>query len=157
MTGTPTYLPSRLFAGAGALLFTAVAVRSVFDLLTSEGADLLFFGFFSVIIGMAAAMCWWFVLRGHLAESRAVMGAGCLSGLIVGGVAFLAGFIGPILLAPDANQGPLLGIFFTGPLGFVVGTAGGVIVAKLRRRKGQSDGDGGHLPSAWPRTEVDEP
>ena len=148
MTGAPTYLPSRLLAGAGALLFTAFAVRSVFNLLTSERADLLFYGFFIVIISMAAAMCWWFVLRGHIAESRAVMGAGCLSGLVVGGVAFLAGFIGPILLTPEANQGPLLGIFFTGPLGFVVGTAGGVIVAKLRRRKEQSGGDNGHLPNA---------
>ena len=46
--------------------------------------------------------------------------------MIVGGVAFAAGFFGPILLAPDANQGPLLGIFITGPLGFAVGLAWGV-------------------------------
>jgi hypothetical protein len=36
-------------------------------------------------------------------------------------VGFAAGFFGPILLRPDANQGPLLGIFFTGPLGAAVG------------------------------------
>jgi len=41
--------------------------------------------------------------------------------LIVGGFGFLAGYIGPIILAPDANQGPLLGIFITGPLGFFAG------------------------------------
>jgi len=46
--------------------------------------------------------------------------------MVVGGVAFAAGFFGPILLAPGANQGPLLGIFITGPLGFVVGLAWGV-------------------------------
>jgi len=46
--------------------------------------------------------------------------------MVVGGVAFAAGFFGPILLAPGANQGPLLGIFITGPLGFAVGLAWGV-------------------------------
>jgi hypothetical protein len=44
-----------------------------------------------------------------------------LGGLILGGIGFAAGFFGPILLTPEANQGPLLGIFITGPLGFVVG------------------------------------
>ena len=46
--------------------------------------------------------------------------------MLVGGVAFAAGFFGPIVLAPDANQGPLLGIFITGPLGFAVGLALGL-------------------------------
>src|SRR5262245_14314455 len=30
---------------------------------------------------------------------------------LVGGLGFLAGFVGPILLTPDSPQGPLLGIF----------------------------------------------
>jgi hypothetical protein len=33
----------------------------------------------------------------------------------------VGGFLGPMILAPEANQGPLLGIFITGPLGLVVG------------------------------------
>lgn len=41
--------------------------------------------------------------------------------LIVGGIAFLGGFIGPIIFTPEANQGPLFGIFFTGPIGAVFG------------------------------------
>jgi hypothetical protein len=41
--------------------------------------------------------------------------------LIVGGFGFLIGFVGPMIYAPDANQGPLLGIFVTGPLGFLLG------------------------------------
>ena len=40
-------------------------------------------------------------------------------------VGFAAGFFGPILLNPDANQGPMLGIFITGPggafAGFILG------------------------------------
>lgn len=41
------------------------------------------------------------------------------------------GFFEPILLNPDANQGPLFGIFISGPLGFVVGAALGVILPFL--------------------------
>ena len=45
---------------------------------------------------------------------------------VVGGVAFAAGFFGPLIFTPEANQGPLLGIFITGPLGFVFGMGIGV-------------------------------
>ena len=51
--------------------------------------------------------------------------AAFLGGVLVGGIGFIGGFFGPILLDPGANQGPLLGIF-TGPLGFVAGAIGGV-------------------------------
>jgi hypothetical protein len=46
--------------------------------------------------------------------------------LVLGGVGFAAGFFGPMALRPDANQGPMVGIFITGPggalLGLVLGT-----------------------------------
>ncbi|MBC7781731.1 MAG: hypothetical protein H7125_16680, partial [Proteobacteria bacterium] len=45
---------------------------------------------------------------------------------------FLVGFVGPILVVPEANQGPLLGIFFTGPLGVVVGLVWGLARAADR-------------------------
>jgi hypothetical protein len=54
--------------------------------------------------------------------------------LFVGGIAFLAGFLGPMLLAPHANQGPLLGIFLTGPLGVIVGLVWGLQRAAQRRK-----------------------
>jgi len=54
--------------------------------------------------------------------------------LFVGTVTFLAGFVGPLLLTPNANQGPLLGIFFTGPLGLMVGFVWGLLRARRRRR-----------------------
>ena len=41
-----------------------------------------------------------------------------------------------ILVTPSANQGPLLGIFFTGPLGMVLGFVWGLIRAARRRRSG---------------------
>jgi hypothetical protein len=54
-------------------------------------------------------------------------------GLILGGIAFAAGFLGPIVFTPEANQGPLLGIFITGPIGFLVGLIYGVIREWLDR------------------------
>jgi hypothetical protein len=47
--------------------------------------------------------------------------------LLVGAIGFAAGFFGPMVLKPEANQGPLLGIFITGPLGFVVGLGYGIV------------------------------
>ena len=44
-----------------------------------------------------------------------------LGSVILGGLSFAAGFFGPIYFTPEANQGPLLGIFITGPLGLLVG------------------------------------
>ena len=55
-------------------------------------------------------------------------------GVIIGGISVAAGFCGPIIFAPDANQGPLLGIFITGPLGFLVGLIVGVVRALLAER-----------------------
>jgi hypothetical protein len=56
-------------------------------------------------------------------------------GLIIGVPAFLVGYIGPTIWAPDANQGPLLGIFITGPLGVVAGAVLGLIFVLLRPRR----------------------
>jgi hypothetical protein len=51
--------------------------------------------------------------------------------LVLGGVGFACGFFGPIALNPDANQGPLLGLFITGPGGVVAGLVAGVIARML--------------------------
>lgn len=56
---------------------------------------------------------------------------GFIGAAIIGGVAFLAGFFGPIIFMPNANQGPLFGIFFTGPIGTLVGTLIGLLAAVI--------------------------
>jgi hypothetical protein len=58
-------------------------------------------------------------------RASSVLGSAVAGAAIVGGIAFCAGFFGPIIFAPGANQGPLLGIFITGPLGVVAGAVGG--------------------------------
>ena len=54
--------------------------------------------------------------------------------LAVGAAGVVLGFGGPMVCAPGANHGPLLGLFLTGPLGFVLGGIGGFCYALVRRR-----------------------
>jgi len=56
--------------------------------------------------------------------------------LAIGGVSFAVGFVGPMVVAPGANQGPLLGILITGPLGLVVGFVVGVTREAMGRKAG---------------------
>ena len=56
--------------------------------------------------------------------------------LVTGAIGFSVGFFGPILLTPGANQGPLLGIFITGPLGFLLGGIGGAVCWRVHRPDG---------------------
>jgi len=53
-------------------------------------------------------------------------------GIIFGAIGFIGGFFGPMVLTPDANQGPMLGIFITGPLGFLAGAAIGTAIVMWR-------------------------
>ncbi len=55
-------------------------------------------------------------------------------GAILGIIGFLGGFVGPVIFTPEANQGPLLGIFITGPLGFVLGLVVGFVLQLLPER-----------------------
>jgi len=58
-----------------------------------------------------------------------------LGSSILGGIGFIGGFFGPLILAPEANQGPLLGIFITGPLGAILGGIVGALVGWWRNRR----------------------
>jgi hypothetical protein len=46
--------------------------------------------------------------------------------MLLGAIGFCGGFFGPLIFTPESNQGPLLGIFITGPLGAVVGLVWGI-------------------------------
>lgn len=63
-----------------------------------------------------------------------VLSFALLGGLIVGGIGFAAGFFGPIIFTPEANQGPLLGIFITGPIGFALGVLLGAVYGLRGKR-----------------------
>ena len=133
MTSVRAYVVQRTLAAIVALPLTAVSLSMILPQLRSGFEPIgAAFGSCAAVV---AALCWWFVLRGHLAESRERMRFAVLCGLVLGGISFVLGFIGPIVLAPDANQGPLLGIFVTGPAGFVLGVAVGWLYTRFRSRR----------------------
>src|SRR5262245_19721435 len=85
----------------------------------------------SVAVAVAAGRYVW----QHTASvDDGLTGSIVLGAVITGGVGFAGGFFGPIIFAPGANQGPLLGIFITGPLGFVFGAVGGALYWFVRGR-----------------------
>jgi uncharacterized YccA/Bax inhibitor family protein len=120
----------RLVAGVLALLALPSLIRDLYGLVRGGFDPLL--AVFGACTLLFVALCGWFALRGHRPASRARMKLALMSGLVVGAIAFAIGFFGPLVWAPDANQGPLLGIFVTGPIGFVFGTALGWLYTRLR-------------------------
>jgi hypothetical protein len=121
----------RILAALIALPFTAYAALALLAFLRARPGAI-----FSLIVGapslMAALLLWWFVLRGHIAQARTRMAHIFVGAALVGGISFIAGFVGPIVFMPQSNQGPLLGIFFTGPIGFTVGGILGAVYSWSR-------------------------
>ena len=124
------WLLLRAIAGILALIATPSALLDLFGMFRREFDPLL--AIFAVCTATFVLMCGWFALRGQFPASRRRMRLVLLGGLVVGGIGFAIGFFGPLIWAPDANQGPLLGIFITGPIGFVVGAALGWLYARTR-------------------------
>ena len=120
----------RVVAGILATLLTLLALLALRQLLAHST------GLLGVIVTSCAAalavVTGWFAARGHRAASRVAMGITCLGGSIGGGVAFTAGFFGPMFLSPNSNQGPLLGVFVTGPIGFILGLVTGFLWSQHR-------------------------
>jgi len=66
--------------------------------------------------------------KGMLALAAASAGRWALT---LGAAGFVCGFFGPIALSPEANQGPLLGIFISGPGGALLGAILGAVAGFL--------------------------
>lgn len=75
-----------------------------------------------------------FTWRRTASLSQGLVSSVVLGAVILGGAGFTAGFFGPMILDPGANQGPMLGIFITGPLGGIVGAVAGAIYWRVRGR-----------------------
>lgn len=86
----------------------------------------------SLLIAAAISLCIWLILGFY---PIVIIYKIIRTGLIIGAISFVLGFFGPILFIPDANQGPLLGIFITGPFGFVIGLIGGGIYWAFKKEK----------------------
>jgi hypothetical protein len=104
-------------------------------LAVSSGGQAYVASVLAIPIGLAGGVAAW---RLPLWNGRATLKASTIAAisqgaLIVGGIGFCGGFFGPMVFAPDANQGPMLGIFITGPLGAMVGAVGGFVYDRSRR------------------------
>lgn len=88
----------------------------------------------TVALLCAIAVGWYVWSKTGLAPDKLISSV-LYGAIVLGGVGFFAGFLGPIIFTPDANQGPLLGIFITGPLGFLLGGIGGFFYWLIRGRK----------------------
>jgi hypothetical protein len=116
-----------LMLGAYLLIWLVLVITDIDTWLPAEGL---------IALLAAGAIAGW-VWR-QLGTAPNGVAASVLSGAaIVGGIGFALGFFGPMILAPEANQGPMLGIFITGPGGAVLGAVAGLVMG-LRSRRTQS-------------------
>jgi hypothetical protein len=133
---TPTRKINTVYAAAQRIVAIVVAIIStVFTLLLlwsyfrgGGGWQEILMGLFPAAI---AIICWGFALRGHIAEGRRRTKAALVGGIMLGGIGLAGGYFGPLMLS-ESNLGPLLGIFMTGPLGFVLGAIIGWFYARIR-------------------------
>jgi hypothetical protein len=89
----------------------------------------------STISWLCAAGVGWYVWKKLGSTPVGLISSTLLGAVVIGAIGFCAGFFGPIIFAPEANQGPLLGIFITGPLGFLIGGVSGFVYWQAKRRK----------------------
>jgi hypothetical protein len=115
----------------GVILFTPFVLLGGYLLLTGKEPLLaitmvLFFGALLFITG--------YMIRTKLALARqqegvepsepallTIIGKSLTWGFSVGGIVFVVGFVGPLIVTPEANLGPLSG-FLLGPVAFLIGT-----------------------------------
>jgi hypothetical protein len=89
----------------------------------------------SIISLLCAIGVGWYTWKKLGSVSYGMISSILLGAIILGAIGFCAGFFGPILFSPDANQGPLLGIFITGPLGFVLGGISGFVYWLMKGKR----------------------
>ena len=118
---------------AGAAFVMVYVLCFLAWLLVSPGGLSGLAGFVGLVGGaLAAALAWRHADSAPgSAWTMALYGAA-----LVGAIGFVGGFFGPMIFAPDANQGPLLGLLVTGPGGAVLGAVSGFLYGLGRARRG---------------------
>ncbi|MBS0484556.1 MAG: multidrug ABC transporter permease [Proteobacteria bacterium] len=85
---------------------------------------------FSFACAVPAAWFTWQLVSGKKTNTLLAVISGAL---ILGGLFFTLGFLGPMVFAKDTNQGPLIGIFIAAPLGVIAGAIAGYVYATKQR------------------------
>ncbi len=80
-----------------------------------------------------AVLVGWYTWKLVAGEKMGVGISALCGALMLGGLGFIIGFLGPMVLMQDTHQGPMIGIFIMAPFGAIVGAAGGYIFASRQR------------------------
>lgn len=81
----------------------------------------------------SALLAGWYAWKLVAGEKMGVGVSVICGALMLGGLGFIIGFLGPMIVAKDTSQGPLVGVFMTAPLGIILGAIGGYIFATKQR------------------------
>lgn len=106
------------------LMFLTVLffISTILTITTSSPA------WFSAAFSLAcASLASWFTWKLVCGEKTNVAVAVIGGALILGGLFFTVGFLGPMAFAKDTSQGPLIGIFIATPVGGIMGAIGGYV------------------------------
>lgn len=85
----------------------------------------------AVSFACAALAAWsaWQLVTGKKTGAIVAVTGGAL---ILGGLFFTIGFLGPMVISKDTSQGPMIGLFIAAPLGVIIGAIGGYVYASRR-------------------------
>jgi hypothetical protein len=136
VTGVPGQVGVRRFIAAafGTALLCAAAWLALRNLSVSTHDGWIFWVPIALWLTAMSILWYWSAIVGHVPAEQERISATWRAGWIVGGIALALGFVGPLVIYPGANLGPLLGILLTGPLGFIVGVVGAVVLRRARDR-----------------------
>jgi len=96
-------------------------------------------GNFSIILStlislICASVISWFTWKKLSVIEYGYFSYALMGGIIIGSISFIFGFFGPMIFMAESNQGPLLGLFITGPIGFLAGLIGGSILWYIKKK-----------------------
>lgn len=130
----PTETSARrvLTAALGTALVGFAGWLSLHNLRRDQLQSWIFWGPVALWLLAMGLLCWWKVLAGQEPRARARIAASWRMGWILGAIGLGLGFLGPLVITPRANLGPLLGILISGPGGFVLGALGAAVVGATR-------------------------
>ncbi len=114
----------RIIIAITVFLMVTVFCNILISLLLPESMQ-IFGMFLPWIVAFFAARFVWQRLKSS--ESGGLLTSIVTGAFTLGAIGFVGGFVGPLIFTPEANQGPLLGIFITGPGGFALGAVLGAL------------------------------
>jgi len=130
MTHDPATKPARRAASAlmiflGAYFLTATPILVLFGF---QGLTFLM----PLVAALAAGRYAWV----HAYNMPRYLVAFIFYGAVLfGGAGLAAGFFGPMIFTPEANQGPLLDLLITGPAGVSIGAISGLVYGLVKSRR----------------------